>query len=334
MVSQSSDKHLSGPPSPTLTNPDMILPYTAEPRIPTPSPPLRPIRASSSSEEINRRLQKLEQTAGNRATVTPRNSPPLGSYGSGTMLPDIEEVETTPKVGCLTRSSSGSPRSQQLLLPKFPGMEPTTQISNDPYSKRLSHASSSGASDDFDFGNWDRFDGPTSVDGESVFGEEDDALDTAEGGYGAANPSNRNTREITIVEEDKEGALFHAALSKRAERILANAKKRLTVSLSGEPSARNYTYFLAYRAWKVISAAPAILSCPRQHRLYQQYLAKAEITLRRAIDSQLNSTDGSSHPRSIVSCIHHGQRQPVVQDIQESSVRLQSRHPYTHLHQT
>jgi len=107
------------------------------------------------------------------------------------------------------------------------------QATVDPNSKRFSNCSSSGASDDFDFGQWDGFDGAASVDGESV-DQDDEEDDNGPPDIGEAyRPTDRadgmNT-EVAVMIRRREEALSSAALSKRAERILANAKKRLTVS--------------------------------------------------------------------------------------------------------
>lgn len=238
MVLQSSVKHGDGPPSPTLTNPDMILPYTVEARIPTPSPPLRAVRPNSPPEAIvggithRSHVQNgVEHTTG-REGITPRNSPPLGSYGSGTMLRDIEEMETTPQLGRPRRSSPGS-QSPRPFPPSFPNTEQGVQATVNPYSKRLSNCSSSGASEDFDFGRWDRFDGAASVDGESIFQDEeedDNGRATTDEGYRPMDAADGAKAEFADMTRRREEALSSAALSKRAERILANAKKRLTVS--------------------------------------------------------------------------------------------------------
>lgn len=49
-------------------------------------------------------------------------------------------------------------------------------------------------------------------------------------GYGVATPSNSAQGIRAILEEDEDDPQSHAAMSKRAEQILANAKKRLLVS--------------------------------------------------------------------------------------------------------
>jgi len=205
---------------------------------PTPSPPLQAIRPCSPPEAIGGELslqlqtRNPEEATPNRRSVTPRNTPPLGSYGSGTMLPDIEEVETTPKGGRSRRSSSGSRSPPLVWPPRLASTRGEGQTHVEPYSKRLSHGSSSGASEDFDFGRWEGFDGVASVDGESVFQdeEEDSSPVTAQADYRNVELSNGIQHKDSVSEADNEDPFSHAALSKRAERILANAKKRLTVS--------------------------------------------------------------------------------------------------------
>ncbi|KAI9875479.1 MAG: hypothetical protein M1830_008421 [Pleopsidium flavum] len=233
MELQSSIKLSPGPPSPTLTNPDMILPYTVYPLNPKPSPANRPSPPSEAiGERLNSQLpnQVSEKAISNARSVTPGNTPPLGSYGSGTMLPDIEEVDTTPKGGRSRRTSSGSRTPPLVWPPRLATTQRGGSIHVEPYLKRLSHGSSSVGSEDFDFGHWGGFDGAASVDGESVFQdeEEDNSLAAAHAGYGTVQLSNGIQRKDTVLEGDHEDPFSHAALSKRAERILANAKKRLT----------------------------------------------------------------------------------------------------------
>ena len=109
-------------------------------------------------------------------------------------------------------------------------MEEDAEASADRYSKRLSYCSSSAQSEDFDFGNLDGIDGAASGYGEDEE-EEDNSPVTADANYQSTNLTNGAKSDIVIGGMDREAALSSAALSKRAERILANAKKRLTVSL-------------------------------------------------------------------------------------------------------
>jgi hypothetical protein len=112
-------------------------------------------------------------------------------------------------------------------------MEDDAQATGDLYSKRLSNCSSSGASEDFDFAQWDGFDGAASVDGESAYQDEeedDNAPSNTDEGYRPTDRADGANAEVAAMIRRREQALSSAALSKRAERILANAKKRLTVS--------------------------------------------------------------------------------------------------------
>ena len=148
------------------------------------------------------------------------------------MLPDIEEMETTPKLGRSRRSSPGN-QSPRPFAPSFSNMDDDAKGSVDRNSKRFSVSSSSGASEDFDFGQWDRFDGAASVDGESMFQDEeedDNGVANLDRDYRSADQDNGEMAEVAAMIQRREEALSSAALSKRAERILANAKKRLTVS--------------------------------------------------------------------------------------------------------
>lgn len=141
-------------------------------------------------------------------------------------------------------------------------MEDNTQATVDTNSKRFSNCSSSGASEDFDFGQWDGVDGATSVDGESIYQEEeedDNGVPNTEDGYQPTNRAGEANTEIAAMIQRREEALSSAALSKRAERILANAKKRLTVSAGCFGLVRTVLIHWRCRAWKTTSPGLAIL---------------------------------------------------------------------------
>ena len=80
--------------------------------------------------------------------------------------------------------------------------------------------------------HWEGFDGPMEeVRGTLYNSEASNMPQMNEGqGYGVATPSNSAQGIRAILEEDEDDPQSHAAMSKRAEQILANAKKRLLVS--------------------------------------------------------------------------------------------------------
>lgn len=105
-------------------------------------------------------------------------------------------------------------------------------MTNDPHMKRLSQSSSSGGSEDFDFARWGGIDGDTaSLEGESIFPEDDEELDNDNTGStnGRNHVDGAPKSEDAAQDVDTDDPFSSAALSKKAERILANAKKRLTV---------------------------------------------------------------------------------------------------------
>lgn len=147
------------------------------------------------------------------------------------MLPDIEEVETTPKGGLSRKSSSGSRSPPLRWSPRSANSRGDGRHPVERLAKRLSYGSVSEVSEDFDFGRWDGFDGAASVDGESVFqDEEDNGSVSGQAVNGTTEHRNGTQRGENALDGDNEDPYSHAALSRRAERILANAKKRLTVS--------------------------------------------------------------------------------------------------------
>ena len=239
-----------GLPSPTLTNPDMILPYDDDysRESATPSPPpqtiMRPSagpRRSSAGLSSHPPFAKLaDPPTRTKTSISPRTTPPNDVYFHGGPLSDIDEHETTPK-GERSRNdllTAVTRRSPQ--LPSSPTLEHLSHSTNGhlaapryPFSGRSfsDTTSDSGMSDVFEGHEDDQAIEDDSGDDTTTFGEDDEDF--------AESENIKRLRAARLdyhggingkIPEDSQDPYLSAALSKRAEKILANAKKRLDVS--------------------------------------------------------------------------------------------------------
>lgn len=227
------------PASPTLTNPDMILPYGEYDSTP---PSRRSYRQDADDDEW-----------GDSATSSmpfsigpPRAS--LGSvtpitpiiYGNGTMLSDIgevTEVESTPgrklpgpaerrllkqAQGPLrsnsTASHGGTQRVRTGLHGRKVSMESTSTVTEEPQSTEL----------------FKDFDDSVSVDDSNFQGDDEGSIADSYSEEVVAMEIQRLSKlENSLGRDDDPNS--SAALSRRAEQILLNAKKRLNVGPNKSP---------------------------------------------------------------------------------------------------
>ena len=215
-------------PSLTLTNPDMILPYRETQSSPT------SLKSSPTFHRSDGDLARLPPPSTGLDTpqskketelsiaepvMLPWRTNPINSgvvavgYEHGAPLSDIGEEDVSPR-SKRTRSPSRSP-----ALPSSP-----TITSNQAQRalQRLSDRSKSVSMGGEDFGGWEDFDLPRTDSDRlkaDLAANTDDLVDLD------CQDSNRNS--ITSNGDDE---LSSVALSNRAERILASAKERLTVS--------------------------------------------------------------------------------------------------------
>ncbi len=206
------------PPSPTLTNPDLILPYAVVGASPTPlasSPTLRAgdmglspgpsLRATPEPElgvATTMRIP-LRMKAGPPASVIQTH----GGYEHGAPLSDVSEEETTPRSIAGRKSRGSSPSEPQSPTPAGP---------------KLKHSRSAGdqsSSDGSDIGDWENFDTSKMMSGRlaaDVAKQEDEDIDAFE-----------SKRSSLVVLTNGDGDDM-AILNDKAEKILANARNRLT----------------------------------------------------------------------------------------------------------
>lgn len=232
------------PPSPTLTNPDMIVPippwendssFDEDDRAPHPLlEPELPLSESASNSSLSRASATSTEEVSvattllvpQRLPVRPPTSisgpatpiPTYTGYEHGAPLSDIyEESEATPKSAVFrSRSASPTPVPDQPPTPTRPQLR---------HKKRISELSSSSGGSDV--GDWENFDSSkvltSRVAADLAQMKRDDMLDVEE------QASRRQSRE----EEEL------AALNAKAEKILANARKRLTHMEDNLKTARN-----------------------------------------------------------------------------------------------
>jgi hypothetical protein len=223
------------PASPTLTNPDMILPYGDYDS--TPSPP-RSAAWKGRPQEMDF-AQSLAYGDNSMVAVPMTPITPI-IYGNGTMLSDIGEVteaESTPGRG-VRRIRDRIAKEDDSPVKSSPtmGYQSTVKRSKVPNHQRSASMEStstikteSQAPEQFE-----DFDDTVSVD-ESAFQGDDEESVVGET-YGQAMLAevktmyrkDVRTEDARRVKADEE--MSSAALSKRAEMILSNAKKRLDVS--------------------------------------------------------------------------------------------------------
>lgn len=217
------------PPSPTLTNPDMILPFGEE-------------------YDKDYGMPSPDDGWGNQGTIdapfsigsahSPLTTPIL--YGNGTMLSDIGEVteaESTPgrklpgpaerrmlkqaQIGSLRSSPTGTGRSALVkrTKPVF-------------HERKISMESNSTVTSERPLPSelFKDFDDGVSVD-DSVFqGDDEESVADSHSEEVIASETLRLSKKEDVTGDDAEDPNSSAALSRRAEQILLNAKLRLNVS--------------------------------------------------------------------------------------------------------
>lgn len=99
-------------------------------------------------------------------------------------------------------------------------------------------SSSNAGSDDISNGYWEGFDGPIiEMVADPYHGRDQGSLNGRREPHDETSIPDHNDQGLrTILDEDENDPNSHAAMSKRAEQILANAKKRLLVSILRLPN--------------------------------------------------------------------------------------------------
>jgi len=226
------------PLSPTLTNPDMILPDAYDY---CHSPPVKyqhDVHDQNDYDYVSPLGQviTLQGRRMNGNGIRPR-SPSLLRLARP--LSDIQEVETsqtTPKAQLLPYQTDGLASSPTLRDHVDMTRWETVK------TRRTSDDSSSVHSDDLENMKWPGFDSGGDVEEESVvLDEEEEKFGSFPKVVGSDDSADNDQWLGAKTEDDKEkngdqDVHFQDPLSRRADMILANAKKRLNVSIAFDQS--------------------------------------------------------------------------------------------------
>lgn len=221
--------HVQGlPASPTLTNPDMILPYEFD-STPSPTQNLN-LRRSWQGSDLN---FSLGPPLAPIAPLTP-TTPII--YGNGTMLSDIGEVteaESTPGQRTRTEEVRISIKNRDLAFNSSPTMGYNAMLKrtkSGTHERKVSVESTSTITSQPQTAElFEDFDDSVSVEDSNFQGDDEESVFGDEQVNKAHRPRSLVRKESSIGQDDDNHS--SAALSRRAELILANAKKRLDVSI-------------------------------------------------------------------------------------------------------
>ena len=245
------------PASPTLTNPDMILPYGEYDS--TPSPPQHAFRPPSPGDEWRgSRPGEMQFSIGPpHAPMGPITPTTPIIYGNGTMLSDIgevTEVESTPGrklPGPAERRMLKQQQGTPLRSSPTMGYDTATRRTKTATHKRkISIESTSTVTSEGQQAElFKDFDDGVSVDDSNFQGDDEESIaDSYSEEVIALETQRLSRRESSIGREDDRNS--SAALSRRAEQILLNAKKRLNVSLLEGLQTDVKLLILDHRIWR------------------------------------------------------------------------------------
>lgn len=264
------------PGSPTLTNPDMILPEDEHPSSPDRSQsPLFIWKGPVSINDMQYHMP-LQSSFNNGPPLTP-TTPII--YGNGTMLSDIGEVtEVESNVGgrAPSRLSSPAPPFYNSTNDAALGSSPTMGAHGGSVTagtktiiKTRSKTATRQRSDSIDSSStitsrgrpapFADFDDAVSVD-DSVFqGDDEESMAESYVDDGSVQPARLRPRG-SGSELDEENRFSTSSIGRRAELILANAKRRLTVCLRFTVTTYQVSFTwcfllvltIVYRPWRAI----------------------------------------------------------------------------------
>ncbi|KAI1119659.1 hypothetical protein F5Y14DRAFT_10979 [Nemania sp. NC0429] len=225
-------------PSPTLTNPDMILPDYDDSAV-SPDRSHSPLMMwkNAHAAGMGFELSPGSFTAGPITPTTPI------IYGNGTMLSDIGEVTEVESTCGPTRSRSGSTRSEIAIVTStalpYEAIKQRIKQSRMAHQRQASVDSNSTVTAHDQAGLFADFDDTVSV-GDSVFQGDDE--DSVADSYIDDNSVHERISPIRESHLNSDEARYSTPLSRRAEQILANAKRRLTTMEGNLHRARSSLY--------------------------------------------------------------------------------------------
>ncbi|KAK5628255.1 hypothetical protein RRF57_003970 [Xylaria bambusicola] len=216
------------PASPTLTNPDMILPEFPDYDDSTMSldDSQSPLTAWKNAQAGNLGFD-LPAESFIAGPITPAT--PI-IYGNGTMLSDIGEVTEVESTCGPSRSRSGSTRSELAIVTStalpYEAIKQRIKQSRMAHQRHMSVDSNSTVTAHDQAGLFVDFDDAVSIDDSNFQGDDEDSVADS---Y-IDDASVQETISPAKDSFDPDDARYSTTLSRRAEQILANAKRRLTVS--------------------------------------------------------------------------------------------------------
>ncbi|KAF2746467.1 hypothetical protein M011DRAFT_459240 [Sporormia fimetaria CBS 119925] len=292
---------LPSPRSPALSCADMILPEASE-RSFSPYPHAEPPPSPSElllalREDDAASLNTVSSPYDYRESSIKLASPPLSSNSSRSTLRRMEIADgTPPQRNRLPSNETTIASSPTIADEKALQLRPS--YGDD--QRRLSDGSDSVHSDDLDKMVWPTFDGPEGADDSGIVLEESSAKeglrDSAE-----ADDELDNEQWLQGDSDGDEEGNTSAALSRRAEIILANAKKRLNVMEGNLRGARqSLVVSPTLNSMKMESALSHQLSIGRD-RDRRLYAGQGPIPprIRPFYSSPLSSSNSPGHSRGM-----------------------------------
>lgn len=203
-------------PSPALTNPDMILPYHTHTRHSTPSPPL-----DARQDSFQRHSMKGAPFSGDGADK---------SYFYG-MSSNISMARYEQPIEAFRPPLPGAWQTEEDIHALYTRPQSQSPLES---SSRLREEDAVKISDGYRPGDhgkmdWKTFGADTFGDGDNTHQDDKLTLRTEREDGGDKEPQNGLNDVYAALDEDEVDPTSHAALSSKAEQILANAKKRLLV---------------------------------------------------------------------------------------------------------
>ncbi|KAI1755122.1 hypothetical protein F4782DRAFT_538655 [Xylaria castorea] len=226
------------PGSPTLTNPDMILPDYDDG-----ADSLERLQSSlmawknAHTADMGFNLSPEAFTAGPITPTTPI------IYGNGTMLSDIGEVTEVESTCGPSRSRSGSTRSEITMVTStalpYEAIKQRIKQARMAHQRQMSVESNSTVTAHETAGLFVDFDDSVSVDDSNFQGDDEDSVAESYVDDASALENIPPARELPLSPDE---ARYSTPLSRRAEQILANAKRRLTTMEGNLNRARSSLY--------------------------------------------------------------------------------------------
>lgn len=238
-------------PSPTLTNPDMILPDYDDGAM-SPDRSHSPLMMWKNAHTAG---MGFELSPGSFAAAPITPTTPI-IYGNGTMLSDIGEVTEVESTCGPTRSRSGSTRSEIAIVTStalpYEAIKQRIKQSRMAHQRQASVDSNSTVTAHDQGGLFADFDDTVSVDDSNFQGDDEDSVADSYVEDHSVHDGIPLTREPPLNPDE---ARYSTPLSRRAEQILANAKRRLTVSPIVIPVIPEILLNFG-RRWKAIFTGP------------------------------------------------------------------------------